>query len=175
MSKLSKFFFEEVENDRRVPLESNDFIDEESSDVNIENISEDSIITDIYTSNDMSDFSKSIFKIDELLSSLPKEMPNDTKRNTVMSILNSFGLAVDEVVEDGCCRATLLTEAFERLKSENEAVIQNNEELIEQKKIEIQSLEKDNSDRSDTIRKVKDSVENEIKKITELVTFVKGE
>lgn len=176
MKKLSRFFFEEVtDRDGDLDMASEFYSDEEPSNVNIENVSNDSIISDIYNSNNMSDLSKSIFKIDELLSSLPKEMPNDTKRNTVMAILNSFGLEIDEVVEDGCGRAALLSEAFDKIKAENEAVIQSNEKTIEQKKIEIQDLEKDNSDRTNIIKSAKDSVETEIGKITDLIKFIKGE
>ncbi len=175
MRGLSRLFFEEVKEDNSEVATISEFEDVEVSDVNIEDISDTSIISDIYNSNGMSDFSRSIFKIDELLSSLPKEMPNETKKNTVMSILNSFGLGVDEVVEDGCSRSSLLSDAYDKLKCENESVIQENERLIEQKKIEIQDLEKDNSERTNTIRSVKDSVETELERITELMKFIKGE
>ena len=41
-------------------------------------------VDDVYTSNHLDDITKSIFKIEELSSTLPAEMPNDIKRQTVL-------------------------------------------------------------------------------------------
>lgn len=172
MGRFKNFFVEEAPQEE---IEVSDYEYEESIDVNTENVTQDNLIGDIYDANDLSDVSKSIFKVEELLNSLPKEMPNDTKKTTVLSILGSFGLTVDEVVADGEGRIEVINGSFEKIKSDNEEVITDNSASIEQKKIEIQELEKDNSDRTQVIKDTRDKVDSEAKRINDLIKFIKGE
>lgn len=173
MGRLRNLFVEEVPQE---DIEVSDYEYEENCiEVNTDNVTQDNLIGDIYASNELSNVSKSIFKVEELLNSLPKEMPNDTKKTTVLSILGSFGLTVDEVVTDGEGRRKVINASFEQIKSDNEGVIADNSANIEQKKIEIQELEKDNADRTQIIKDTRDNVENEAKRISDLIKFVKGE
>ena len=67
---------EEFEND------SNEYFDEEEmirEDVELESVNTNTLIDDIYSQNNLYDRSKSIFKVEELINSLPKEMVTDTK------------------------------------------------------------------------------------------------
>lgn len=173
MGKLRNLFFEEVE-ETPVIYEEDYMVEEDYVDVNTENITQDNLIADIYTQNELSDLSKSIFKVEELINSLPKEMPNETKKITVLSILTSFGLTVDEVVDDGKKRSSLVKAALVEITDENNDVINNNNANIEQKKLEIQDLEKDNVDRSVVIKNTEDKVESEIKRIEDLIKFIDG-
>ena len=147
MGLLKNFFVEEIK-------EENEFIPddiylEEEVDVNTESVSQDNLIEDIYNQNELSDLSKSIF--------------------------SSFGLTLDEVIEDGENRKTIINAALSSIASDNESVITENNVNIEQKKREIQELEKDNSDRMTIIKNTEDKIEVELKRISDLITFIGGE
>lgn len=169
---LKDFFFEKVEE----PVVSYEEYDayEEDMDVNVENVTQDNLIFDIYNQNGLSDLSKSIFKIEELINSLPKEMPNETKKTTVLSMLSIFGLTAEEVMCDGNERCSVIDVALSAITTENNDVIENNNACIEQKKLEIQELEKDNAERLLLIKNTDNKIENEIKRIEGLIKFIGG-
>lgn len=167
------FFIEKIEEE---PVFYNESYDDyaDDVDVNTENVTQENLISDIYSQNGLSDLSKSIFKIEELINSLPKEMPNETKKTTVLSMLSIFGLTVDEVITDGLDRCGIIESALSTITNENNNVISNNNANIEQKKLEIQELEKDNADRLMVIKNTEDKIESEVKRIEDLVKFVGG-
>ena len=173
MGLLKNLFLEEVQ---EAPiLTDEELYLEDEVEVNTELVSQDNLIEDIYNQNALSDLSKSIFKVEQTINSLPKEMPNDTKKATVLTILSNFGLTVDEVVEDGYSRQTIIRSALNTIVEENESAILTNKTIIEQKKMEIQELEKDNANRETVIKNTEDKVELELKRISDLVTFIGGE
>lgn len=174
MGKLRNLFLEEVNEPEQEMFYDEPCMTEVNIDVNTDNVTQENLITDIYNQNELSDLSKSIFKVEELINSLPKEMPNETKRATVLSILSSFGLTVDEVVDDGENRKAIIASALTSIIDENTNVINDNNVDIEQKKLEIQNLEKDNSDRSNVIKDTEDKIELETKRIEELIKFIGG-
>ena len=171
---LRDFLFEKVEEDVMPYNESYDTYTEDI-DVNTENITQENLIGDIYNHNDLSDVSKSIFKIEELINSLPKEMPNETKKTTVLSMLAIFGLTIDELVNDGKNRISVVTGARDEIIEDNNNAIVNNSAIIENKKLEIQELEKDNTLREVVIKDTDDKIECEIKRISKLINFIGGE
>lgn len=143
--------------------------------VNAENVSQNNLIEDIYNSNALSDLTRSIFKVEQLINSLPKEMPNDTKKATVLTILSSFNLTVDEIVADGKLREDVIKGVFREIAGDNTKAIEDNDSAIEQKKREIQELEKDNANRKNIIQNTEDKIEVELKRISDLMKFVGGE
>lgn len=167
---LRDFFLEKVEE----PVVSYEEEYYEKLDVNVENVTQDNLITDIYCQNNLSDLSKSIFKIEELINTLPSEMPNETKKLTVLSMLSIFGLTIDEVSLDGKNRIAIINEAREEILNENHDSIVNNNEIIEKKKVEIQELEKDNAFRETVIKNTDDVIESEINRISKLINFIGG-
>ena len=172
MGLLKNLFLEEVQ---ETPILTDEELYLEEVEVNTELVSQDNLIEDIYNQNALSDLSKSIFKVEQTINSLPKEMPNDTMKATVLTILSNFGLTVDEIVEDGYSRQTIIRSALNAIVEENESAILTNKTIIEQKKLEIQELEKDNANRESVIKNTEDKVELELKRISDLVTFIGGE
>lgn len=172
MGFLKKFLVEEVEPEVSYDESIDNYV--EDIDVNTENVTQENLITDIYNQNELSDLSKSIFKIEELINSLPKEMPNETKKTTVLSMLSIFGLTLEEVVSDGNERCLVIESALSVITDENNDVINSNNASIEQKKLEIQELEKDNSNRTLVIKSTEDKIESEVKRIKDLVKFIGG-
>lgn len=177
MGKLKSFFFEQD-----APEECAEPVYEESygeigelQEVNTEGVTDTNFVGDIYAKNEMMDFSRSIFKVEELIDSLPKEMPNETKKNTVCAILGSFGLTTDEVIGDGKNRAELLNAAYESIKTEKEGTIAQLKIQIEEKKKEIQEMEKVISECNATIKSTDEMAEAEIKRIVSLIEFIGGQ
>lgn len=175
MGFLKNFFVEEVNEDEFLDEELYAEAETEEVEINTENVSQNNLIEDIYSQNELADLSKSIFKVEELINSLPKEMPKETKKVTVLSILSSFGLTVGEVLDDGLERASIVRAALEAIVEENKNAIADNNAIIEQKKREIQELEKNNANRENVIDSTEDKVEVELKRIADLVDFVGGE
>ena len=83
--------------------------EEEIVEAELESVNTETLIDDIYAQNNLADKSRSIFKVEELISSLPKEMVTETKRNSVLAILGSFNLTAIDVVTDGEERVKILT------------------------------------------------------------------
>lgn len=172
---LKDFFFEtrDVEDELYADA-GGDFLDTEVE-VETSEVTQDNLISDVYDANDLSDKTKSIFKVEEVLNSLPKEMPNETKKSTLLAILGSFGLTVEEVISDGESRISIINAALSKIRIENENVMNNNMQMIEQKKVEIQDLEKDNANRTEIITNTEYKISAEVDRLNALMTFVKGE
>ncbi len=176
LDKIGKALVEEIPTEETEEYQYDEVtLAEETVDVNTEAVSQDNLIGDIYSQNSLSDLSKSIFKVEELINSLPKEMPNDTKKATVLSILTSFGLTVEEVLADAENRKSIVQSALNVIVNDNENVIAENNANIEQKKKEIQALEKDNADRKTVIKNTEDKIEIELRRISDLATFIGGD
>ena len=108
LKSIGKAFVEEVPTENSEVEENFRSYEEENVEVELDSVNTDTLIDDIYTQNDLYDKSQSIFKVEELINSLPKEMVTETKRASVLSILGSFGLTATEVVNDGEKRIEVL-------------------------------------------------------------------
>lgn len=144
-------------------------------DVNVENVSNDNLVNDIYSANNLGDLSKSIFKVDELINNLPKEMPTETKKATVLGILTSFGLTVEEVVNDGLSRINYLSASMNEIINKNTSEIDSSNSLIEDHKKEIEELSKYIAGLTIANKNCENTIESEVDKISNLIKFVGGE
>lgn len=151
-------------------------IDLDDVEVQLDGISTDTLIHDIYLQNTLDEDAKSIFKVEEVINSLPKEMVTETKRNTVVSILASFGLTITDVVEDGEKRLTVLNTALKKIEEEARLIIADMQNEIETYKLKIAELEKSVSLKNNEIDKSKEVINAEVKRLTILNDFMnKGE
>ena len=177
-NKLKDFFIKEVEPERPEITDydypDDEDIQEESIEVDTSGVTENNLIGDIYESNGLTNLSKTVFKVEELINSLPKEMPDTTKRDSVLQILNSFGISVDEIESDANNRISIIKASVNKIVSDCNYAIDSNSEAIEQKKVEIQNLEKDNSDLSSIIKNNNEKSTIEIDRIEKLIDFIKG-
>ena len=156
-------------------LDLSDDYNESEVEANVDGVTNENLVSDIYNVNSLSDLSKSIFKVEELIDSLPKEMATDTKRTSVLAILSSFGLTVDEVVEDANTRINLLNAAMNEIVDKNTIEINESNATIENLKKQIEDLQKIISDLLVENKTCKDKVEQEVNRIENLIKFVKGE
>lgn len=169
-------FIEEVPNenyDISTNLESTETVAVET-DVELEDVDTNTLISDVYTQNNLFDMSHSIFKVEELIASLPKEMATDTKRASVLAILGSFNLTATEVVEDGEKRIGVLMGVKDKIDSDCKIAISEKETQIEEFKKAIESLTVEISNEHEKMKKSDEIVLAEISKVEALVNFVGG-
>lgn len=149
--------------------------DESDVDANVEGVTTENLVADIYAANSLEDLSKSIFKVDEVINSLPKEMATETKKATVLAILTSFGLTTDEVVQDGITRINFLKSAMNEILTKNNGEIEASNVSIEDYKKKIEELSKYIANLTVVNKNCEDTVEQEVSKIENLIKFVGGE
>lgn len=156
-------------------LESADYYPPDEVAANIDEVNVDTLIEDVYIQNGLEDRSRSIFKVEELINSLPKEMMTDIKKASVLSILGNFGLTATEVVEDGEKRVKILTSVNTQVKADCEQTIAEKEALIEEHKKAIAELEAEIASLQNQARTSDESLEKEVARINKLVKFIGGE
>lgn len=149
--------------------------DESDVDANVEGVTTENLVADIYAANSLEDLSKSIFKVDEVINSLPKEMATETKKATVLAILTSFGLTTDEVVQDGVTRISFLKSAMNEILTKNNGEIESSNVSIEDYKKKIEELSKYIANLTVVNKNCEDTVDQEVSKIENLIKFVGGE
>lgn len=157
-------------------LDMNDYAEQKPDiDVDVENVDVHNVISEIYDKNGVSDTSRSIFKAEEVAGKLPKEMATVTKRNTVIQMLESFGISSEEVINDGNDRIELINAAYEKFFSESDTFVSLRSMQIEDHKKEIERLEKEISSKQEELKNISENVECETKRISNLIKFMTEE
>lgn len=142
--------------------------------VNIPEENTDTIVSDIYHENQMEDMSKSIFKVEELINSLPKEMPTSSKLSSVKAILKNFGIVEEMVLDDSEKREITLNAALLEIVNRMQKEISDKEQEIESYKEKISNLEKEISELNGVMDDSKRLIESEIERIVKLKEFIQG-
>ena len=166
---------EEIPTDNydEVTVEEYNYV-EETVEAELESVNTDTLIDDIYTQNDLADKSHSIFKVEELISSLPKEMTTETKRNSVLAILGSYNLTATDMVTDGEERIRILTSIKEQVDSDSKMTVADKEAQIEELKKAIEVLTVEIANEQEKIRISNETISAEVAKVESLVKFVGG-
>ena len=148
--------------------------EEETVEAELAEVNTDTLIDDIYAQNNLADKSRSIFKVEELISSLPKEMATETKRNSVLAILGSFNLTATDVVTDGEERVKILTSIKEQVDSDSKMTVADKEAQIEELKKAIEALTVEIANEQEKARISNETISAEVAKIESLVKFAGG-
>lgn len=174
MGFLKGLFVEEIPNEEEMYEVESSYVEEDNVEVELDSINTDTLITDIYAQNELFDKTKSIFKVEELINSLPKEMVTETKKTSVLATLGVFGLTVTDVTLDGESRIDVLSGVLTKILDEGSDTVMSKETEIEEHKKEIVRLEKEISDQKNEMKVSEDTINTEISRITSLVKFVEG-
>lgn len=174
MGFLKGLFVEEIPNEEEMYEVESSYVEEENVEVELDSVNTDTLITDIYAQNELFDKTKSIFKVEELINSLPKEMVTETKKSSVLATLGVFGLTVTDVTLDGESRIDVLSGVLTKILGEGNDTVMSKEAEIEEHKKEIARLEKEISDQKTEMKVSEDTINTEISRITSLVKFVEG-
>ena len=153
---------EDYTEEEEVVAESVDLVDKET------------LIQDIYSKNGLTDLSRSIFKAEDVIKSLPMEMATETKRNAVLGILLSFNLTATDVTEDGENRVKILKAVNKQIESDNQREIDIRTTQIEDLKRQIEDLNKEVSDLKEATSLSDSLITEEVKKVQSLVDFIIG-
>lgn len=179
MSKEKKGFLEKMGLIERTTVESppeEDYAESYDApaepEASLNEVNTDSLISDIYAENGIIEKSKSIYKIQDVINSLPKEMPTDAKRTTVISLLGNFGLTVTEVTGDGEKRLAILRKIQNDINTESNELIEDYEAQIEDLKGEITHKEKLIAEEKDKKSKCNMKIDEELDIIQKLITFI---
>jgi hypothetical protein len=176
LQKIGKAFIEEVPTENETMSFDMDMVTmEDVTEVELESVNTNTLIDDIYTQNDLFDMSHSIFKVEELITSLPKEMATDTKRASVLAILGSFNLTATEVVEDGEKRFNVLLGVKDKIDVDCRNVIADKEAQIEELKKTIENLTIEIANEHDKMKQSDDTILVEMAKVENLMKFIGGE
>lgn len=174
MGFLKGLFVEEIPNEEEMYEVESNYVEEENVEVELDSVNTDTLITDIYAQNELFDKTKSIFKVEELINSLPKEMVTETKKTSVLATLGVFGLTVTDVTLDGESRIDVLSGVLTKILGDGNDTVVSKETEIEELKKEIARLEKEISDQKNEMKVSEDTINAEISRITSLVKFVEG-
>ena len=174
MGFLKGLFVEEIPNEEEMYEAESKYVEEENVEVELDSVNTDTLITDIYAQNELFDKTKSIFKVEELINSLPKEMVTETKKASVLATLGVFGLTVTDVTLDGESRIDVLSGVLSKILGDGNDTVVSKETEIEEYKKEIARLEKEISDQKNEMKVSEDTINAEISRITSLVKFVEG-
>ena len=176
MSLLQKLgLVEEVPSDKFVASTEYDIVDDvDVVEAELESVTVDTLIDDIYAQNELADKSSSIFKVEELIASLPKEMVTDTKRNSVLAILGSFNLTATDVTTDGEERVKVLSAIKQQVTEATEISTADKEMQIEELKKQIAALTVEIANEREQTRISSETIDKEVSKIEELVKFIGG-
>lgn len=176
MSLLQKLgLVEEVPSDSVVVSTEYDIVDDvDVVEAELESVNVDTLIDDIYAQNELADKSSSIFKVEELIASLPKEMVTDTKRNSVLAILGSFNLTATDVTTDGEERVKVLSAIKQQVTEATEISTADKEMQIEELKKQIAALTVEIANEREQTRISSETIDKEVSKIEELVKFIGG-
>lgn len=145
---------------------------EEQPEIETENLTEDNFVSDVYNNNDLSDLSKSIFKVEEISMNLPDTMPKETKQVSVIGILASFQLTPENVKIDAEKRVAILNAALGKITDENNEFISTKQAEIEEAKRMIEECQKTIAECEHLIESSTEKVMKEIKRINSLKDFV---
>lgn len=174
MGFFKGLFVEEIPNEEENYEMESSYAEEENVEVELDNVNTDTLITDIYAQNELFNKAKSIFKVEELINSLPKEMVTETKKASVLATLGVFGLTVTDVTLDGEGRIDVLSGVLNKILAEGNDTVVSKETEIEEHKKEIARLEKEISEQKNEMKVSEDTINAEISRITNLVKFVEG-
>lgn len=142
--------------------------------VNIPEENNETLVLDIYHENEMGDMSQSIFKVDELINSLPKEMPTASKLASVKSILSNFGIGSDTVLKDAEKREEILNAALSGIVDKMQKEILDKDQEIESYKERISALEKEIAQLNAVMDNSKHLIECELERVERLREFIQG-
>lgn len=142
--------------------------------VNVEMINEELLtIKNIYEQNNVSDLSKSIFKVDEMKSVLPDNLPNDAKKSSVEGTMKLFGLDKEEVVNDANNRTLILKGVGENIANETIKIIEESQEEIQNLENQINNLKIKITERKKLQENQDKIISDEIVKIDNILIFIK--
>ena len=132
------------------------------------------IVEEIYSQNDLNDRSNSIYTVQALIDTLPKEMTTAKMQSTVSGILAVSGKNISDLVADATYRKNVLISVAQNIETNKTAEIEMAKADIETLKSAIEAATIKIKEAEDIVSATKESVNEEVKVIDGLVEFCNG-
>lgn len=130
----------------------------------------------VYDANDMNPAdSVTVYKVKDMLESLPAEMPNKTKKATLKSLMATLGYDPVAIQHDAEQRIDILNAAANQKATCLQDEINLNSQKIEEAKIEIEQMTTRNNEAVQAINSIIDTVTAERNNILGILEFVKDD
>jgi hypothetical protein len=140
----------------------------------IEGLDMDEILSvdSIYDKCGLADKSKSIFKVDEFKNALPNDIPNESKRKSVVGVITVSGLSLDILISDAETRVSALRMTLDSFSTETINMVSENDAEIVELESKINELKQKNNDRKKAQEVQEMLITEEVKKIEDIVRFI---
>lgn len=140
----------------------------------LESLKMDEILSvdSIYNKCGLADKSKSIFKVDEFKNALPDDIPNESKRKSVVGVITVSGLSLDLLLSDSETRVSALKMTLDSFSTETINMVSKNDTEITELESRINDLKQKNNDRKKAQEVQEMIITEEVKKIEDIVRFI---
>lgn len=147
---------------------------EEMEDLNIENSQLEGLssVEDIYTIANMTDKSKSIYKVEEIKNILPNTLSNAAKKESVLGMLQVSNITIDDVQEDSNLRKSALNTVKDKFTQETILMIENSTKEITELELRVNELKEAINSRTLLQEKQEELIDNETAKIDSILNFM---
>ena len=133
-------------------------------------------IQEVYDANGMNPADTvTVYKVKDMLDSLPAEMPNKTKKATLKSLMTTLGYDSVAIQHDAEQRIDILNAAANQKAASLQDEIDLNSQKIEEAKIEIEQMTARNNEAVQAINSIIDTVTAERNNIFGILEFLKDE
>lgn len=174
---IKDFFVKEIPNEEgyQIPETEESSVESESVEaVNLDSFGHETLIQDIYASAEIQN-ENGIFKVESISDSLPKETPKATKKATTLSIMSSFGISVESVIEDAKARLDALASTLAGIEQDCADFVSESENQIEDYKNKIAELEKAIADKKADTKNAHNEITVEEERVAGLMNFIGGD
>lgn len=163
-----------VEDEEQIVSVVTEPVQELAVEVDAEINSSVNVVDEIYAQNGLSDKGNSIYTVQALIDTLPDEMTTAKKQSTVSGILMVSGKSISDLLNDANNRIDTLCAARDKIVSDrtDEIMVANSD--IEELKRAIEVATIKIKEAEDIIAATKQSVDEEIGAIDNLVKFCEG-
>lgn len=121
------------------------------------------------------DKKRSIFMVDAFINALPKNLPYEVKRQSVLDILKASELDINALLGDGHRRLKSLKEELDIRTSETDRMVSHNEAAIYELETQIEKIKESTRERKQRQRIQKEEYEYETQKIEDILRFIHPE
>lgn len=130
----------------------------------------------VYEANNMNPADDiTVYKIKDMLDSLPSEMSNKNKKATLKNLMNTLGYNVASIMGDAAARIDTLNAATNQKTTALNDEISENSHQIEEMKLEIERLTARNADAAQAINNIIETVTAERHNIEGVLDFIRDE
>lgn len=131
-------------------------------------------VSEVYEKAGLSNMDRSIFKAEEFGKFIPDNLPSDVKRQSLVGILSTSGLQLDELLEDAEKRIQALKDTAIITSQKSDQDIMEKDAEITNLLNTVDSLKQGILDRKSAQEQQNNFIDEEIEKIERILKFVAG-